>query len=77
MSAFERGQWVYVHPDEEDAPRELRGLGGMITTVTGTRAIVAFRRSEHVEPLEVEASILRPERRRRDRPPAEWPQAVA
>lgn len=77
MTGFERGQWVFVHPDEREAPRELRGLAGMVTVVQGDRTTVAFRRSEHVEPIEVATAILRLERRRRNRPPVDWTPVAA
>jgi hypothetical protein len=77
MTCFECGQWVFVHPDDRSAPRELRGLAGVVTAVAGERTTVAFRRSEHLEPIEVATTILRLERRRRDRPPVQWSNAIA
>jgi len=77
MSGIERGQWVFVHPDEGAAPRELRGLAGTVTKLFGDRAVVAFRRGGTEEAIEVELAILRPERRRRNRPPAHWSNAAA
>jgi hypothetical protein len=77
MSGIQRGQWVFVHPEEGAAPRELRGLAGTVTRLSGDRATVAFRREDGDEAIEVELAILRPERRRRDRPPAQWSNAAA
>jgi hypothetical protein len=70
--SFARGQWVYVHPDEGAAPRELRGLAGPVVVVSADRVTVAFRRGEVDETAEVEAAMLQPDRRRRNRPPAQW-----
>jgi hypothetical protein len=72
MSGIRRGQWVFVHPEEGAAPRDLRGLAGTVTSIAGERATVTFRRGETDEPVEVAIAILSPERRRRDRPPAQW-----
>ena len=75
--SFRRGQWVFVHPDERAAPRELRGRAGTVTNVSGDRATVAFRYDGDMRPVEVETALLHHERRRRDRPPAQWSGAVA
>ena len=73
MSGFRRGQWVYVHPGDGSAPRELRGLAGTVMSVRSGHATVAFRRNGSAYTVELETSILHHERRRRDRPPAQWP----
>ncbi len=67
-----RGDWVYVHPDEPGAPREVRGLAGIVSETGRGRVKVAFRGTEVEWTMEVDARILRLDRRRRDRPPAEW-----
>ena len=71
--SFARGQWVYVDPDAGAAPRELRGLAGQVVATADGLVTVAFRRNGGEAPTEVAAAILLPDRRRRNRPPAEWP----
>ena len=71
--SFTRGQWVYVDPDAGTAPRELRGVAGQVVATTDGLVTVAFGRNGREAPTEVEAAILLPDRRRRNRPPAEWP----
>jgi hypothetical protein len=77
MSELRRGDWAYVHPDERSAPPKIRGLAGTISRIAGDRAIVSFRYHGTTISLEVELAILRPERRRRNRPPARWPHELA
>ena len=66
---FARGQWVFVDPHAGDAPRELRGLAGQVVALADDRVTVAFGNA----PIEVDAAILLADRRRRNRPPAQWP----
>jgi hypothetical protein len=61
------GEWVYLHPDENDAPREARGLTGRIERFASGRAVVSFRGAESAFLLEVDPEHLRHERRRRHR----------
>jgi hypothetical protein len=63
---------VYVHPDEPGAPREARGVAGVVEAIEGGQATVAFRGGEGAWTMDVEAHLLRPDRRRRDRTPAQW-----
>jgi hypothetical protein len=77
MSELRCGDWVFVHPDERTAPPKIRGLAGTVARISGDRASVAFRYRGASISLEVDLSILRPERRRRDRPPADWPHELA
>lgn len=77
MSGLRRGDWVYVHPDERSAPPKIRGLAGTVSRLSAERATVAFRYHGATITLEVELTILRPERRRRNRPPAFWPHELA
>jgi hypothetical protein len=77
MSVLRCGDWVFVHPDERTAPTKIRGLAGEIARISGNRASVAFRYRGGTISLEVELAILRPERRRRNRPPADWPHELA
>lgn len=72
MSTFTRGDWVFVHPQEASAPREALGLAGVVESVSGPRACVEFRGEFGSFPADVDVSLLRPERRRRDRAPARW-----
>jgi len=67
------GEWVFVHPEEMDAPREARGLTGRVERLDAERVVVEFRGATNVFLLEVEAAHLRPERRRRHRAPATSP----
>lgn len=69
---FHRGDYVFVLPNEPDAPREVRGLAGVIKRITGSHATVEWRHDETAFVYDIEAHLLRPERRRRDRPPAQW-----
>ena len=71
--SFVRGQWVYVDPDAGAAPRELRGLAGQVVATTDGLVTVALHQNGRETSTEVEAAILLPDRRRRNRPPAEWP----
>ncbi|HET7138320.1 MAG TPA: hypothetical protein VFI04_08180 [Gaiellaceae bacterium] len=77
MSGLRCGDWVFVHPDERSAPPKIRGLAGTISRLSGERATVRFRCRGATISLEVDVSILRPERRRRNRPPAHWPHEIA
>jgi hypothetical protein len=77
MSDLRCGDWVFVHPDERSAPPEIRGLSGTIARIADERASVSFRFGGTIVSLDVELSVLRPERRRRDRPPAYWPHELA
>ena len=77
VTAMGCGDWVFVHPDERSAPSKIRGLAGTIAGVAGDRARVAFRQEDATISLEVELSILRRDRRRRNRPPAYWPKELA
>ncbi|HET7130520.1 MAG TPA: hypothetical protein VFJ93_15735 [Gaiellaceae bacterium] len=77
MSTLRCGHWVFVHPDERTAPPKIRGLAGTISRISGDRASVAFHYRGATISLEVELAILRPERRRRNRPPADWPHELA
>jgi hypothetical protein len=71
-AGFRRGDWVYVDPEAGGAPRDLRGLAGVVCAVERGRATVTFRTPDTVWTTEVDLSLLRPERRRRDRTPAQW-----
>ena len=77
VSGLGSGDWVFVHPDERSAPPRIRGLSGRVTRRSGARATVSFRDHDGTITVELEASMLRHERRRRDRPPAYWPQELA
>jgi len=73
MGEFHRGDFVFVFPTEPGAPREVRGLAGTVKKVRGDRATVVWRHDENVFVFDIEAQMLRHERRRRERPPATWP----
>jgi len=66
---FAHGQWVYVDPGADRAPRELRGLAGQVVAIADGRVTVAFGAT----PTEVDVAFLLADRRRRNRPPAQWP----
>jgi hypothetical protein len=70
--AFHRGDFVFVPPTEPDAPREVRGLAGVIKRIRGGRATVEWHHDDNAFVYDIEAHLLQPERRRRDRPPAHW-----
>jgi hypothetical protein len=72
MGEFRRGDEVFVFPAEPDAPREVRGLAGTVKKVRGHRATVVWRHDENAFVFDVEAHLLRRERRRRSRPPVQW-----
>jgi hypothetical protein len=72
MGEFRRGDFVFVLPTEPEAPREVRGLAGTVKKVDGDRVTVVWRHDDNVFVFDVEASMLRHERRRRERPPASW-----
>ena len=63
---------MFVHPQEASAPRETLGLAGVVESVSGSRARVEFRGEFGSFTADVEVSVLQPERRRRDRAPAQW-----
>ena len=67
-----RGDFVFVFPNEPGAPREVRGLAGTVKKVRGDRAAVVWQNNETAFLFEVDAHMLRHERRRRERPPASW-----
>ena len=69
---FQRGDFVFVSPTEPEAPHEVRGLAGVIKKIRGDRATVEWRHDENAFVYDIEAHLLRPERRRRVRPPAHW-----
>ena len=72
MGEFRRGDFVFVFPAERDAPREVRGLAGVVKKIRGDRATVVWRTDETAFDYDIEAHLLRHERRRRERPPAQW-----
>jgi len=72
MGEFRRGDFVFVFPAEREAPREVRGLAGIVKKIRGDHATVVWRTDENAFVYDVEAHLLRPERRRRERPPARW-----
>jgi len=73
MSEFRRGDFVFVAPTEPGAPREVRGLAGTVKKIRGDRATVVWRNEEeNAFVFDIEAHLLRHERRRRERPPATW-----
>jgi hypothetical protein len=72
MGEFRCGDFVFVLPAERDAPREVRGLAGVVKKVRGDLATVLWRNEETAFVYDIEAHLLRPERRRRGRPPALW-----
>ncbi|MGZ4291271.1 MAG: hypothetical protein ACXVQQ_01620 [Gaiellaceae bacterium] len=72
MSAPKCGDWVFVHPQEPTAPREVLGLAGVVEQVAGSTATVSFRGAEGSFAFDVDVEVLSPERRRRDRAPAQW-----
>jgi hypothetical protein len=69
---FHRGDFVFVRPTEPDAPREVRGLAGVIKRIRGNRATVEWRSDQNAFVYDIEAHLLCHERRRRERPPAHW-----
>jgi hypothetical protein len=69
---FQRGDFVFVHPTEPGAPREVRGLAGVIKKIRGDRATVEWRSDQNAFVYDIEAQLLCHERRRRERPPARW-----
>jgi hypothetical protein len=72
MGEFHRGDFVFVLPTEPNAPREVRGLAGVVKKIRGARATVVWRNDDNAFVYDIEAHLLRPERRRRDRAPAHW-----
>jgi hypothetical protein len=72
MGELHRGDYVFVFPAEGDAPHEVRGLAGIVKKIRGNRATVMWRNNDNVFVFDVEAQLLHPERRRRQRPPAHW-----
>jgi hypothetical protein len=72
MGEFRRGDDVFVLPAEPGAPREVRGLAGTVKKIRGDRATVVWHHDENTFVFDVEAHLLRRERRRRDRPPSHW-----
>jgi hypothetical protein len=72
MGDFRRGDFVFVFPAEREAPREVRGLAGVVKNIRGERATVVWRNDETAFVYDIEAHLLRHERRRRERPPARW-----
>jgi len=69
---FHRGDFVFVPPTEPGAPREVRGLAGVIKKIRGDRATVEWRSEQNAFVYDIEAHLLCHERRRRERPPAHW-----
>jgi hypothetical protein len=69
---FHRGDFVFVLPTEPDAPYEVRGLAGVIKKIRGNRATVEWQHDDNAFVYDIEAHLLRAERRRRSRPPANW-----
>ena len=51
MGEFRRGDFVFVFPTEPDAPREVRGLAGVVKKIRGTRATVVWRNDENASDL--------------------------
>jgi hypothetical protein len=74
---FHRGDLVFVLPTEPDAPREVRGLAGVVKKMRGDLATVVWRHDDNAFVYDIEAHLLRHERRRRDRPPAHWSDDLA
>jgi hypothetical protein len=72
MGEFHRGDFVFVLPTEPDAPREVRGLAGVVKKIRGDRAVVEWRNDANAFVYDIQAHLLRHERRRRERPPAYW-----
>ena len=72
MGGFQHGDHVFVFPTDPDAPREVRGLAGVVKKIRGNLATVVWRSDEEAFVHEIEAHLLRHERRRRGRPPAHW-----
>ena len=72
MGDFRRGDFVFVSPAEREAPHEVRGLAGVVKKIRGDRATVVWRKEENAFVYDIEAHLLRHERRRRERPPAQW-----
>jgi hypothetical protein len=72
MGEFRRGDFVFVFPAEREAPREVRGLAGVVKKIRGDRATVVWREDEDAFVYDIEAHLLNRERRRRHRPPAHW-----
>ncbi|HET7127448.1 MAG TPA: hypothetical protein VFJ93_00040 [Gaiellaceae bacterium] len=72
MSEFRRGDFVFVFPSEPGAPREVRGLAGTVKKIDGDCATVMWRGGEDAFVFDIDAHLLRRERRRRVRPPASW-----
>jgi hypothetical protein len=77
VGELRRGDLVFVHPGEARAPREVRGLSGEVKRVRGDSAKVVFRHDETAFAFEVDATFLNHDRRRRQRPPAEWSHELA
>ena len=72
MGEFHRGDFVFVLPGEPDAPREVRGLAGVVKKIRGDLATVVWGNDENAFVYDIEAHLLRRERRRRGRPPVHW-----
>ncbi len=72
MREFRRGDFVFVFPAEREAPREVRGLAGVVEKIRGNLATVVWRHDETASVYDIAAHLLRHERRRRERPPAQW-----
>jgi hypothetical protein len=72
MGEFRCGDFVFVFPTEREAPREVRGLPGVVKKIRGERATVVWRSEESAFVYDIEAHLLRHERRRRERAPAQW-----
>jgi hypothetical protein len=72
MGELRCGDFVFVPPAEPEAPREVRGLAGVVKKIRGNLATVLWRSEETAFVYDIEAHLLRPERRRRERPPAHW-----
>ena len=72
MGDFRRGDFVFVFPAEREAPREVRGLAGVVKKIRGNLATVVWRHDENAFVYDIEAHLLRHERRRRERTPAQW-----
>jgi hypothetical protein len=72
MTDFRRDEAVYVDPHDLTAPREVRGLTGVVKSVHHDRALVVFRSGETLFPMEIDTAVLSRDRRRRNRPPIRW-----
>jgi hypothetical protein len=72
MGEFRCGDFVFVFPAERAAPHEVRGLAGVVKKIRGNRATVEWRNDENAFVYDIEAHLLRHERRRRERLPAHW-----